>query len=271
MSVRFAAHRSWPELVFHVLAHVRGTAHLPASVYDATYVRFVAENAPRSEGRTLDEDAELLARALPDHAALSRAQLVALLFDDVEQATASASTDLSDLPLGDALAPIAGAAELLRCAALLEEPTLAGLPPVVRDEDTLGRALGEVVAASPTLPRYTLLPLRALRLRGRLIGEEIWVGVPSSALALTAEHVAWQAAHEATVGEVAEHARQAEERAVEHAAVVLLAERAHARGLGEHHRRWLAHFGEVPEARRDALSPGLSRLLDELRSSDDGA
>ena len=32
----------WPEAVFHVLAHVAGTAHLPASLFDSRYVDFVA-------------------------------------------------------------------------------------------------------------------------------------------------------------------------------------------------------------------------------------
>lgn len=258
-----------------MLAHVHETAHLPASVYDAAYVRFIAEHAVPVAHRTLDEDVVLLARALPDHASLARAQLVALLFDDVERAAERATSDLHELPIGeqlvDALRPITHAVELLRCAALLEQPTLEQLPPVTSDEAALRRALGRVVPASPTLVGYTLVPLRSLRLRGRLIGDEIWVGAPSDDLALTAEHVAWQAAHEATVGEIATRAAAAEERSIEHAAVVLLAERANERGLTEAHQHWLAHFGEVPPPRREALSPALRALIDELRSSDGGA
>jgi hypothetical protein len=239
--------RSWAELVFHVLAHVRATAHLPASAYDETYVAFVAAHAGPAAERTLAEDAAVLGPALPTHELLARAQLVALLFGDAAEAGLHAAVDLHDLPrreLGAALAEVARAAEILRCAALLEEEVVAALPATPLDVAALRDAIALVLPAAPRLASYRLVAVRSLRLRGRLFGDEIWIGAPSAELALGAEHVAWQAAHEATVGEVA--LRMRGERAVEHAAVALLRERAAAAGVAEGHARWFAHLAPEP-------------------------
>ncbi|MCS6900577.1 MAG: hypothetical protein RMJ98_18710, partial [Myxococcales bacterium] len=85
--------------------------------------------------------------------------------------------------------------------------------------------------------------LRPLGVRGRVAGEEIWVGSPGWGLATT-ERCAWQAAHEATVLEVVEQcpeaARHHEVREVR--AIQLLQSRAQQAGLGEPHARWLSTF-----------------------------
>ncbi|MBW2459905.1 MAG: hypothetical protein JRI68_35775, partial [Deltaproteobacteria bacterium] len=77
--------RSWPDLVFHVLAHVADTAHLPASVFDPTYVQYAEGHLGPAAQRPLAEDAAVLGRVLPTHEELARAQLLAWLFDDVDQ------------------------------------------------------------------------------------------------------------------------------------------------------------------------------------------
>ncbi len=277
-SFAFAPHRTWPELVWHVLAHVHGTAALPASVFDPVYVQFVEHHAGPAHARPLGEDAAVLAALLADHEALARAQLTALLFESVEEAARAATTDLADLEaspgLVAALSPVTQAAELLRCAAWLEQPVLTLLPPVPVPDATLVRALTDVLPACPRLARYPLVPVRSLRLRGRLMADAIWVGTPCRALALEPDHVAWQAAHEATVGEVAERARShrgVTERDVEHVAVVLLAERARESGLDRAHARWLAHFAAIPTPRASALAPRLLALFRALTTSDGGA
>lgn len=273
---RFAHRREWPELVFHVLAHVRATAHVAASVYDATYVAFVERHVGPASRRPLEEDAQILGQLLPTHEALARAQLVAALFQSSSDATRHADTDLDALEtvspsLRAALRPIAQGAELLRCAALLESEMMAALPAVKPPDPRLRDALARVERASPTLRGYTLVPIRALRLRGRLVGSEIWHGVPARDLELDPDHVAWQVAHEASVGEVVAAKRPLAEREVEHVALVLMAERAAHCGLAEPHSRWLAHFGGLPELRRRALSAEAGQILDTLRSSDDSA
>jgi hypothetical protein len=52
------------------------------------------------------------------------------------------------------------------------------------------------------------------------------------------------------------------EREREHAAVVLLAERASGAGLGEPHRRWLGHFGKnAPDVRPASLGAEAERIV----------
>lgn len=263
--------RSWPDLVFHVLAHVAGTAHLPASVFDPTYIRYAEGHLGPAEHRPLGEDAALLGQVLPTHELLARAQLLGWLFDEVEQAMSSSERDLAALEPSQFVRPqllrslvAAGpAVEVLRCAALLEHQAQAELPDLEFDEPALSAALAPVARAAPRLAACGLRPLRSLRLRGRLLGEEIWVGVPVPELALDVDHVAWQAGHEATVKEVGEVAGHPwPERQVEQVALVLLAERAAEAGLQDGHARWLGHFGEPgPSTARARLGPGELGLL----------
>ncbi len=215
--------QSWPELVFHVLAHLPASARHPASAYDPRYCAFVADHVGCPSQRPLAEDAGVLQRLLPTHAALAHAQLLAWLFDEVAQALAVAEVDVAQLAAaqvarpwalaglrGEAAGVVAGAplhaVELLRCAALLEQPVLAALPTVTVDEAALRRALVTVAPAAPNMAALCWRPVRALTQRGRVARGEVWTGAPSAAgaLPLSTQHVAWQLAHEATVVEVAQ-------------------------------------------------------------------
>ena len=271
------APRLWAELVFHILAHARGTASLAASVYDGRYVAFVREYAGAYEERSLGEDSVLLAQLLTDHRALARVQLLAWLFESVDQARACATLDLMQLQpehvgspgLLPALAQAGTAAEILRCAAHLEEPVWELLPPIIVDEPALERAFGVVEQAAPHLRRCSVAFVRALRLRGRVLKRSIWVGAPSVELGLTREHVAWQAAHEATVCEVVEQSegRRCDHDRTEQAAVVLLSERARSASLTEAHASWFAHLAAPrPPTERAALGEAEAAMVRRCRA-----
>jgi hypothetical protein len=75
--------------------------------------------------------------------------------------------------------------------------------------------------------------------RGRAWGDELWVGHPAAEVAPSVEHAAWQAAHEATVVEVARELEDLSERDVEGEAVVRLTRRAAEAGEGAGHAAWL--------------------------------
>jgi len=245
--VEWLPHRSWPELVMHVLAHV--PVAVPAGLFDPIYVAFAARHAGNAEERELSEDARALAQILTTHADMARVQLLAWLFDDLEQALACAEHDLmvleaTQVARPELLAPLRALeapVELLRCAALLEEEAMAKLPPVSTDMRALAALFEELAPIAPGLAEHALLPVRALRLRGRVREREIWIGVPSAELGLDAEHVAFIACHEATVHELS--ALGGDERRVETAALALMGERAAAAGLTERHARWLSHLG----------------------------
>jgi hypothetical protein len=184
------------------------------------------------------------------------------LFHDAARASACADRTLADLTSSDVDDPaILGvlksrpAAEILRAAAELEADAFVDLPTV----SAVRFDLGNTARAAPWLDRFSITHLRPLRIRGRVRGHHIFVGVPSPDLEVTSEHVAWQAAHEATVAEVHRRARAARldvaHDPLEHAALVLLHERAHAIGEGAAHARWIAHFANVPPLDRDTLGP----------------
>jgi hypothetical protein len=235
----------WAELVFHVLAHVRGTAGLAPSLYDAEYIaQCEAVLGPASE-RVLGEDATVLANAMPTHGLLAVGQLLAWLFASPERAAQCADRDLAALAPADVdrpeflhhLAALGAPVELLRAAALLEQPSHARLPPPQLDFEKLSETLRRVEPLAPLLGGMRVSVSRALRLRGRVVGDELWVG-----LAPSIEHMGWQAAHEATVSEVMERGATISHDAVERRAVALLRERAERAGQGGSHRRWLLHF-----------------------------
>jgi len=269
---------SWGDLVFHVLAHVRGTRHLAASVYDRTYLDFVACHVGPAEARTLGEDVEVLGRAAATHEALAAVQLLAWLHETVEGAEAVADRGLRQLGPRDVDAPglllallrWEATVEVLRCAALLEREAWEALP---FEPDAVGMrlALSRVVPAAPGLEACRVRTVRALRLRGRVRDDEIWVGMPMVALGLTKEHAAWQAAHEATVREVstamARKGRVATFEAVERVAVVLLASRAGTAGLGRDHAVWFRHLGHPPSTEVEELSPFEAEVWQRLSDS----
>jgi hypothetical protein len=238
----------WAELVFHVLAHTRVSA--PASAYDETWIDFVEKHAGPARERPLGEDAIAIARAAPDHDALAAVQMLAWLFATNERATACSDRTLDELTAADvddvdALRVVQRhsiAAEVLRAAAELEAEVMSTLPPLT--------VLDPVPPVAPWVEGYDVKHLRPLRLRGRVFRKQILVGVPSIELGPSAEHVAWQTAHEATVSRLHHAAIQAKvpitHHALEHAAITMLQEHAERTGKRDEHAKWLAHFANVP-------------------------
>jgi len=254
----------WAELVFHVLAHVRASP--AASAFDPVWIDYAAKHLGPARERHLAEDAEILARAAATHDALAEVQLLAWLFHDASRAAACSDRTLAELSAADVddaaiLARLRGngAAEILRAAAELEADAFAELPALVADGVDYDHRL------APWLARFTIASLRPLRIRGRVRGELIFVGVPCRELEVRSEHVAWQAAHEATVAEVHERARRAPlpvtHNELEHTALVLLAERARAAGKSAEHAAWIGHFAHVPILERAELDPRWRALI----------
>lgn len=257
----------WAERVFHVLAHVRATAHLAPSVYDPRWIARVERVVGPAHARTLAEDAATLGVLAPDHDALAHLQLVAWLFESPTQAEACADRELARLGRHEVAAPellaplvaLGPAAEVLRAAAELED--LAALPPPSGSFEEVLVGLSARVAVSPSITAMRVEGVRSLRLRGRVRGDRIWVGVPDDDL--PSWHPIWQALHEATVAEVRQRAGALAHAPLEQAATALLAHRAHREGFGEEHRRWFAHFGaHAPSTRAEALPATLRALLD---------
>ncbi|MDB4934204.1 MAG: hypothetical protein JWP87_1176 [Labilithrix sp.] len=206
----------------------------------------------------------MLSAALATHERLAAAHALAWVFDTEEQVAAARTRELADLGEADvadaaALATarsVGPAAEVLRAAAELELPLLAGMRASCIDAVALDIELAEVSAAAPELARVSVGLARPLPRRGRAWRGSILVGTPGVAGADVA-HVAWQAAHEATVLEVERSAawlaRQASSyEAVERTALGLLRSRARRVGLGDTHGRWLATLdlgalGSIPD------------------------
>lgn len=254
----YAAGVRWADLVFHVLAHVPVDA--PASAFDRAWIAFVAAHASPG-GRTLAEDARLIAAAAPSHDALARVQLLAWLWGSAGRAAACSDRTLEELTEDDVDEPAvlralreSRAAELLRAAAELEAEVVAGLPPP--------HPLPLTSPVAPWVSRFSVTGVRALRLRGRVYRDEILVGVPCASLGPTAEHVAWQTAHEATVATLHRAVPRAAFQELEHAALVALFEHAQRTGQGEAHARWLAHFANVPPL--SPLSPAWREAVQSL-------
>jgi hypothetical protein len=255
-----------------VLCHAEGTAGLAASVFDSEYVAFCRRHLGDAESRTLGEDARALSALAAGHSELARVNACAWLFRTLERAVAAAPIELAKLSAEDVDEPLLlpllrtrpEAIEILRCAAELERPFHARLPPPVVDFGAVRAELANVTRAAPRLATSDVVLVRSLRLRGRVRGDEIWVGAPDPTLGPSVEHVAWQAAHEATVVEVSAAGRLGE-RQVEHAAVALLAARAERSALRAAHARWLAHFGKnAPSIARESLPAHAQKLVDDM-------
>jgi hypothetical protein len=246
---RLRAASDWTDLVFHVLAHV-DASEVPANLWSPEYVRHVAGAHGPAQSRPLGASAAALAASVRTHAEWARLQHVAWLFADHAQAQAAALIDLAALPQVPharraplhALAPVLPAAELLRATALLEAEVHAALPAPVWERAALEAELGRARVLAPRLASAPLLVAPALTHHGRVYGGAIWIGAPAPVLAVSAGHVALQAAHEATVLEVgeaaAEDGTQLHERRCEAIAVVLLAVRAAAQGRSAEHAAW---------------------------------
>ncbi len=258
------------------MAHVQPLARFPAGLWEPGYVRFVAEAAGPVEQRALAEDIAVLGQSVDSHEALAKLHLLACLFESPEQAQACIATDLSKLSASDVAAPrlistvaaCGPVAEVLRTAALLEEETWRALPKGSFSVTELERELLAVGRLTPRLESFKLFVSRPLGFRGRVLGPEIWIGVPGLFDGPSARHVAWQAGHEATVAEVAQRAKgRISERSVEHVALILLKERAAAAQCAVSHREWLEVLSGVPELTRTALGDDARQILETLGSS----
>jgi hypothetical protein len=239
------AGNSWLGLVFHVLAHLDATT-LPASVHRPEYIRYVETQLGPASNRALGQDVNVLRPLIGTHTRYAQLQLLAWLYPDVQSALADADRDLSELAsspvthaLLSALQALGPAAELLRCAALLEAPHFAELQPLAFDPEALQVELRQAVRAAPWLRNYPVQRVDSLTRHGRVYGRQIWVGTPHRAVAVEADHVAWQAAHEATVNEVRLKQPSKPEREVEGEAIALLQSQAARAGLQTAHSRWL--------------------------------
>jgi hypothetical protein len=264
----------WADLVFHVLAHV--PLPFPSSLHDPLYVAFAERHLGPASGRSLGEDAVLLGKILSTHELCAHAQWVAFLFEDAAMARAVTARDLREMddvhahgPALRALVGIEPVAESLRAAAELEAPHHARLPSTSVNAVELDAALVRARAAAPRLASLGVRCSRALARRGRAVPSWIYVGVPGGELGVTAAHVATQAAHEATVVEVGEAAIAGRvhlaERDVEHAALVVLSERALGSLFAADHERWWNALGlpAVSEVRAK-LSNEAMRLVAAL-------
>lgn len=244
----------WPELVLHVLAHLEATAHLPSSLYDPDYVQAARLQLGPIESRALGQDLTALAPQLVNHELLSQVQLLVRLHPSLASAQGAAAFELcelddpneSDLGIRDLLlAHCALPAELLRCATLLEAEAFLRwpLPELATIQARLDQGLPAFWSLAPRLRHSRVRPLRVLGYRGRVFSDEIWVGIPNANQGPSLAHVLCQAAHEATVLEVAERARfdrvRLTEREVEHVALALLARRARDGALAFEHGEWL--------------------------------
>lgn len=259
----------WPEAVFHVLAHVN--VPFASSCFDPVYVAWIREHLGPAVGRMLAEDADVLRRAASGHDVVARAQALAWVFDDESAVRAASDQDLASLDPASAGVKSAAAlavaksagpfAEVLRAAAELEMPLLRSAPWPAIDDDAIARALAAVAPCAPRLARDAtrIFLTRPLGVRGRIFHDAIFVGVPGLACP-DAEHIAWQAAHEATVAEVIEGAGHERDAAggpmsfveTERRAIGLLRSRAGRSGLGAAHARWLSRFdlsglGAIPD------------------------
>ncbi len=153
------------------------------------------------------------------------------------------------------------AAELIHCAAALEAPHHAKLPAVCVDP-TFAERLARLTVVAPQLGRLPVEHARSLRLRGRLFEACIWVGIPGAELpAVDPAFVAWQAAHEATVAELAPRKLPFADH--EHAAIALLAARAERAGLAHDHRAWLGRL-RAPSPELESLDAPLRAIVDDL-------
>jgi hypothetical protein len=263
--------RPWADLVFHLLAHVPSAT--AASLFDTAYTGFASRHLGAAKERQLGEDVPALAALATEHHRYAALQGLAWLFSSIEEAEGLRERELGTLHDRDVtdgallrdLCALGPAVEVLRCAAELEAEAHARLPPLVADTKALVEALERVARAAPVLPTYRIGIVRSLRLRGRVRRDEIWIGAPSEDPGPELAHVAWQAAHEATVGELARRLEPAvgDPPLLERAALVLLAERAARAGLAPEHSAWFSHFGlpqaalapdSLPEAWRDAVS-----------------
>ena len=258
----------WAEVVFHVLAHVPAR-DLPSSLHSAWYVSFAEALLGPAAQRPLGQDVAVLRVLMRDHRALAAVQGLAFLWRDSSEALACSEREMAALTAHDVVCPRllaqlnvhAYALEALRGAALLEAEVYVTLPPPALDTRALDEALVALTACAPTLASARVTALRPLTRHGRVLRSSIFVGVPGAGVSL--QHVAMQAAHEATVAEVLSHATALPERQVEEVALSVLAERCARTPHAAAHRAWCAQW-QVREEHLDGarLSPTQRALRD---------
>jgi hypothetical protein len=259
---------SWAEAVFHVLAHL--PAHgLPSSLYAPWYVQFAESELGAATQRLLAEDLAVLGVLLRDHDALLAAQNVAWLWTDREKALLCAERELPILTAADVddaqvleLAHVrAYAVEDVRSAAVLEAPSVAALSAPTLDAAALVDALTMLSPRAPALAHYSITPLRPLTRYGRTRGRSIFVGVPGAGVSL--EHVAMQAAYEATLGEVLSLESPLAPRRARAVALLLLHARCADSEVAASYRAWCLHSQIAADSLdRSLLSRAESAVLD---------
>ncbi len=244
--------RRYAELVLHVLGHV-GLPE-PGSLYEPEYVTWCAERLGQVQGRELGEDARLLSELLAPLDLRLRVQLLALLFEGDSDAARAGLVDLDafedqgvrgyDPAVWRQLLPSRTQVEVLRVACEVERVHLARISPP-NPEPALDRYLVEITEVAPMLARLPVRQLRPLWRRGRLMQQEIWVGVAKEGEGPGFEHVAWQAAHEATLRELSLLWRSTEgyDFELECASLALIGERARRSRHGEAQLRWWGALG----------------------------
>ncbi|HKP64698.1 MAG TPA: hypothetical protein VJV78_48510, partial [Polyangiales bacterium] len=147
----------WASLVFHVLAHVPA-AGVPADLFSAEYVQYVASTAGPASSRPLGEGVTALASSVRSHEEWALLQHVGWLWGGLAEAQADALIDLETLAAEGvrrtslrALGPVLAAAELLRASALLEAPVHRALPAPPWDRAALTAELARACAIAPRL------------------------------------------------------------------------------------------------------------------------
>ncbi|MGE0325560.1 MAG: hypothetical protein AB7K71_27700 [Polyangiaceae bacterium] len=270
--------RSYAELVLHVLAHV--PLPEPGSLHEPAYVAWCARRLGPCAGRELGEDIEVLGQLLAPLELRVGIQRLPLLFGDSREAQGFALVDLHAFPdqgvrsfdeaVWRQLLPQRSVVEVLRMACEAERMHLEQISPPTNSQ-ALQRYLAELTAVAPALARLAVIELRPLWRRGRLMGEQVWVGAADRGAGPGLEHVAWQACHEATVWELGTRWRSdaAYDSALELSAVALLGERAQRAGLAAPHAVWLEHFGGalprgIEELERLTVPSELQSLVREL-------
>lgn len=220
--IRMVDASDWCRLVYHVLAHVN-VPELPSTNYHAGYVRRAQHYLGDASERSLGRDVATLRELTNAHVGYSQLQLLAWLFDNTEVAARCAGRGLAELSPSDVSQPrllpslqrLGPIAELLFCTALLEATPLQALPALGFSRDELLTALESERVNVPHLARYTFVRCDSLTSFGRLVGDRIWIGTPNAQLGLSAQQVARQAAHEATVGELMRRNPHSSEREIE--------------------------------------------------------
>jgi hypothetical protein len=211
----------WPDLVYHVLTHLRVSKDDASSLYSERYVDWATElmkDAPAPQGlqRTLPDDAQLLARLYDAAPSGFRIHAFPSLWDDVESFLADMPRDFRALEWDDArrealakdIAESVGTqlSELLRTAVWSEwqcgyaslwernvRPRAETYLPVFRSH------LAVAAKRLPGLNEQRLTLCHPLRVHGRVLAEGILVGVMDEELGVGELDPLLQACHEQLV------------------------------------------------------------------------